>query len=412
MALRITFTLDECGPPGPKPTWRPAAAAGSPADHPTQPESNPMKQHDDDDDQTIDLEPDDELEVEFEPDFIPDEPSGDSLVAPIDLAAAIAAWDHGDAATSTEEAARIQALKTLRRHPERLFKLQLVADAPLLERLAVLRGASPNFSEVTDLVDRAARLAIETNTRLKVPPLLLLGGPGIGKSHYARRLAEALGSSVQIVAGTSLTDRGTIAGLTPLWRGARPGCVAKALLVGKTLSPVIVFDEVDKATTGYNDERMLDVLLPLLEPETARSFVDEYWGVPMRADGVLWVLTANDIRALSAPLLDRLVIIRVPPLDPAQCDAVTRAIFAEINRCHLDAFEPLDGEVLRALASSTSRRIRTIIDMALGHAVVAGRHRLTTEDVRAARALVSADHHGRGPMGFRLSASTAVEDRA
>ena len=58
----------------------------------------------------------------------------------------------------------------------------------MVARIAALSEAIPHFAPAIDLMARAELVSSRTATPLRLPPILLLGEPGIGKSYALRRL--------------------------------------------------------------------------------------------------------------------------------------------------------------------------------------------------------------------------------
>ncbi|MDX7952940.1 AAA family ATPase [Lichenihabitans sp. Uapishka_5] len=326
------------------------------------------------------------------------------IMAVADLHAEIDSATGGlpDDDLSNGEAQRVARLRRLIDNGWARIKRRLLGSPEMVQRLHGVAERCPNFREVTDLVIRAAQLSALTQTPLCLPPLLLLGDPGIGKSHYARSLAEALGSDVTMLAGATLLDSATLTGSNPSWKGARPGKVASALLDGRSCSPVILLDEIDKVH-GWSSDRPLDALLGLLEPSDARVFQDDYLGVPLRADGILWICTANDLTPLSAHLRDRFVTLRVPALTRAQRDSIARRIFDRLNADYQDRFA-LAPAALAVARDLNTRRLRVVLAASFGYAAAARRLTVMDADVAAARALILSDAASTSTprMGFRF----------
>lgn len=79
--------------------------------------------------------------------------------------------------------------RMLERGPERFqVKPSGVPD------MSALYDELPNFTEALDDVKRHVALSQDSRDGLEITPMLLLGPPGIGKTHFARRLAALLGS--------------------------------------------------------------------------------------------------------------------------------------------------------------------------------------------------------------------------
>src|SRR4051794_31504131 len=110
-----------------------------------------------------------------------------------------------------------------------------------------LYGASPNFTEVIDDLRKFLALAVAGNEAVQFTPLLLLGEPGLGKTYFARKLAQILGTGFEFVSMSSLTAGWVLTGASAQWQNARPGKLAQALIEGDYANPVVVLDEMDKA---------------------------------------------------------------------------------------------------------------------------------------------------------------------
>src|SRR6187431_1748494 len=182
--------------------------------------------------------------------------------------------------------------------------------------MAGLYAQLPNFTEVLDDVRRHVALAQDSRDGLEVTPMLLLGPPGIGKTHFARKLAELLGTGMSLVPMSSMTAGWLLSGSSSQWKGAKPGKVFEALVDGQYANPVIVVDEIDKAAADAQYDP-LGSLYSLLEHDTAGAFMDEFAEVAIDASQVIWIMTANDERSIPEPILNRMNVfaIEAPSLE-------------------------------------------------------------------------------------------------
>lgn len=264
-----------------------------------------------------------------------------------------------------------------------------------IPEMGPLYDALPNFTDVLDDVRRHVALSHDTSDGLEVTPMLLLGQPGIGKTHFAKQLADLIGTGMNLVSMGSLTAGWLLSGSASQWKGAKPGKVFESLVDGRYANPVIVIDEIDKAASDAQYDP-LGSLYSLLEHDTASSFVDEFAEVPIDASQVLWITTANDERAIPKPILNRMNVFEIEPLTPAQARHIALRLYQAIRASHdwgsrFDEAPP--GDVLDRLATLVPREMRRMLMAAFGNAQLASRGTLQADDLPRSAA-------GKGRIGF------------
>ena len=252
----------------------------------------------------------------------------------------------------------------------------------------VARNA-PNFGPLCDIFVQALGASLLAKTPLSIPPILLLGPPGIGKTHVSTAIANALDTAAVTLSMTTITAVNPLGGTALVWRDAKPGLVAKALMEGKTASPVFILDEMDKA---YHQAGEADPLAPLhvfLEAQTAGSFRDEFLDVPVAADALIWIATANSLASIAPSIIDRMLVLQIPAPDCGQMRAVIAAIFAAAIATYFGWFDPvLSPLLLDQLAKIHPRQVKRVLALACQRAASQGNRELTTADIEAALSLV------------------------
>lgn len=241
----------------------------------------------------------------------------------------------------------------------------------------------PNFAQPLNDIRKQLALCLSSDDAMELEPMLLLGDPGIGKTHFARRLSKLLGTGYTFVGMSSLTAGWILSGANAQWKNARPGKVFEALVHGDYANPVIVVDEIDKAG-GDSQYDPLGSLYTLLEADTAAEFVDEFAEVPIDAGDVVWVATANDVRSIPEPILNRMNVYEIDPPDEEGSRRITLGIYSELRGEHAwgRAFpEHPSAEVLDKVARLKPREMRRVLLAAFGNAKLEGRSEVQINDI-------------------------------
>jgi hypothetical protein len=209
---------------------------------------------------------------------------------------------------------------------------------------AALHAESPWMRDVSAwIMHQMLRHVAAGGRGFAVPPVILGGPPGLGKSHYARTLAHLVGAPVRMidVGGGSAGFR--ISGTEKGWGTEQPGIPVETILASRVANPIMVVDEIDKASTAFGtrgtSSSLTTSMLQMLEPGTARHFECPFHRIRFDVSRVVWVMTANDVDQIPPPLRDRsrlFVLSKLSATDAvAQFDRLTSGIEEgqDLDRC-------------------------------------------------------------------------------
>ena len=256
-------------------------------------------------------------------------------------------------------------------------------QAAVMQALVGLRQMHPHFSEVVDFVAQHLTLASRSKRALALPPMLLNGEPGLGKTHFASDLASVIGTSCRRVALDTPVTAATLMGSDRRWANTQVGLLFDQVCLGEHANPIILLDEIDKAA-ARRDWNPLEPLHSLLEPSTASKIRDVSADFEFDASQVIWIATSNHSRLLSTAIRSRFKEFEIRRPSAAQALISARAVlqksFADLN---LVDFEAPGRDLAVAMAHLTAREMTQELKQAVATAIQKGKSTVSAEDLSA-----------------------------
>ena len=255
------------------------------------------------------------------------------------------------------------------------------------EGLKRLAQEMPNFAAVIEHVRVCCALVRLTGRPLRIPPFLLAGMPGLGKTLFATRLADVLGVPQFVFPLESAETLATLTGSDKHWANTEPGQLFRHIVLGEVANPVVVLDELDKASQSSGSSSGYRPAMALhgpLEPVTAKALRDKSADLCFDASHVIYIATANRLSSIEGSLLSRFRLFLIEEPDARTAVSIARSVAkAALGEFGLERkFQAITGEVLQQLALLGSPRVqRRVLEAAIGRAVCDGRWGLRVRDL-------------------------------
>jgi ATP-dependent Lon protease len=298
----------------------------------------------------------------------------------------IARFERRAKGSTSSEKQRLQLLvQDLRDRGE--YAPLAVVPLDVQQQLEHLEKDFPNFSEPIRLIQCCAALeSIDgyTDRRLAVPPILLDGPPGIGKTEFGHALASIFKTGFGVVSMATAQSGAILAGSEKHWSNSDPGVIFCQLTTGKTANPIILLDELDKVRNEEGSAKPVAALYSLLEQRTAKAWHD--LSVPeltLDASHIVWLATSNDYTRMDDAILSRFTVCKIAQPTLEQSAHIAGNIYRNLLR---DATwgpyfqSELGEEIIAMLARRPPREARREIRSAIGNAAAEKRNYLILTD--------------------------------
>jgi ATP-dependent Lon protease len=254
---------------------------------------------------------------------------------------------------------------------------------PVIGRRAFKRlcQAFPHYLPVLELVRDRFAFAQLTGKPFLIPPILLGGDPGIGKTRFSQELAKALGTDILRMPFDNGQTGSRLLGSDRNWANTTYGSVFEMVVLGCYANPVILLDEIDKASKRQEGDPLAS-LHSLLEPVTSQRVRDISLDFEFNASRVVWIATANELDRIPQSLRSRFQEFWIEQPTGAQALQMAEVIAQEVHQeMNLPGFQPPAQQLVRYIAHLSAREQIQALKQAYAAARLDRRHQVALTDL-------------------------------
>lgn len=174
----------------------------------------------------------------------------------------------------------------------------------------VYKNLDNNLFGQIDAKERILELlgSMFVNKDKKRNSICMVGEPGVGKTAFARCLANALGLPFYQISLGGITDSCQIKGHSSTYIGAKPGQIINSLIHMKQLNGILLLDEFDKLKTKGSS--VSNAFLDVLDYTQNHEFRDEFMPeVPVDLSKLIILVSVNNIDDVNYIVADRMPLL-------------------------------------------------------------------------------------------------------
>jgi hypothetical protein len=290
-------------------------------------------------------------------------------------------------AESLERESGARALAALKRLDRGERRLALVNEC-WREMLQDLDAKYPNFVRVTGWIGTQLALCELGNQVFKLPPILLEGPPGVGKTAYSHSLAALFEVEFHTFDFSTAHSTFGLTGSESHYGNSTEGAIWRWLAQSEYANVVAFLDEIDKVDSSGGNIPVSNALYGLLEERSARRFLDTSQPVlPLDVSHIVWVAACNDPSRIESALLSRFRRFHIVSPTRSQSAAIIQSIYAQL--CAETTWgrrvAELPEAVIECLLELPPRKIKQRLLDGCGFAAKEGRFVLKSDDVIGGR---------------------------